>query len=485
MNKILLLIILSMNLSFIKAQIIEGEYLPYGKFTEFGKMVILPNNHFQFITEKDTIGGLGTEKNGVIMATKYQINHNLSPSTIDLIFYDKKTGQVFNTMEGLYKKINDKSFALALDFMGTGRPNKIDENDPLVSKYIINNAENYISLLKINSTQKIKGFNPEVKENQINGNSKEIIYLQNGKPLKTDEFQYKEVHEFNESGQLTEIKLYNHKGQLFTSSEGYCIKRIEYNNNSEIIKEQYLNNKEELITFNGTLFPEIIYTYEGVKLIQIDRLVNNSKYLKTTHSKTKFFYDSYGDRVSLQKYFHDGKPVPDTLQDKVIEGLENWIIKFAKFPETYKPILIGNANPSWTIKSGEKVPNSDEYKLYIDFHLNDSTNNKSRFSGYIKLDYNFDVIAVHPKNRKIENPSMIEWSSTDFDDWFNTFCRELTKEELAQKELEEKQIIKELINTLNEATNDSNPNVYIDGDVDKKDIKKVKKSLKKLENKNW
>jgi len=463
---------------FSNAQIKTGNYFNYGRTAKGEQVIFLPDNHIQFIFGKDTIGGNGTKMKGMLVAMKYNIDNSVTPNEINIIFYDKITGKELKTTKGLYRQISDYSLVLAMSVMGSSRPKEINENNPDVFRLTLNCEENYINLLKLNEQKTIIGFVPETKVLERAKGIKETSYFQNGKLLNTREFQTKEVCEYNQNGKLTKRTLYNINGKPFLSELGFYMQVVTYTDVGQIEVEQYFKNENELLTFNGKVFPQTKYIYKDNNLIQIDRLINNDSLKLTIPSTTKFTYDTYGDQIDWEFYFADGSKKIDTLKTKIISNIHKWIGLFAIYHNYFQTLLYGNPRESCTMRSYDKVPKSEKYDIYLEFYLNDSLNFQRKFNGFFQLDYEFNVQSVSYKTEKTGSNQNNSWSSKDNDTWFRTFCRELTEEEIEKKELEEKKRLQEALNTLDEAIGGKNPDVKIEGDVDKKTLRKTRKAIK-------
>ena len=472
----ILLIIIS-GVSF--GQIQPGEYYSYGRYSSGEKMRFLSDNHFQFIIGNDTVGGLGTERNGMLVASKYVIDSTKTPNWIDLIFYDKKTGSELKSAKGLYLQVDNYTIDLALNMSSSTRPKEINHHNPDIMRLTLNSKDNYVKLLLINEKDSIKGFVPETFTKPISSNKNELTYLQDGKPILYKEFQTKEIQTFDDTGRLIARVLYDKDNNLFINQFGYCKQLINYNVQGKITLREFYKNTTELIDYNGTLYPKVEYTYNNGVLDQINRLINNDSLKLIKPSTTKFIYDSFGDQIDWEEYFSNGTIREDTLKVLLTAKLATWINNYALYPKSLDFIIFGKPHKWHTMRSYEKVIDSENYDFYTEFYLNGSSNTKQKFTGFFQFDYNYDVIGIADKSEKTGSGQNLSWGTIEFDNWMKKFGRELTEAEVEKRKLKDKQQLEEVLKTFEEAIDGNNPDVRIEGDIDKKALKKTRKTLKK------
>lgn len=462
-------------------QIPQGEYYSYGIVSRGHKMVFLTDNHFMMIVGNDTIGGLGTEINGVLMASKYVLDTTKTPFWIDLIFYDKRTGDELGKKMGLCNIVDEFRLVLFMGSSPNSRPKEINFNHSRLQQLVLNSPDNYVNLLLLNEERTIISFSPDTVIKRPTLHQKEVLYYQNGKLLVSEQFQTKEIQTLDEKGRITKKELFDVDNNLFKNKRGYCKKIINYNDNGDFTLIEYYKTETDLIDYNGSLIPRVKFTYRDDLLIKLDRLLNHDSLKLIEASVTKIIYDSFDDRIDYERYLYNGTKMEDSLQNLLKKEFKLWINTLTLFPNSFELIVVGKPKESKSMSSDVKVVNSEEYNLYTEFYLNDSSNTKQKFMGFIKFDHNFEVIGITAKLKKTGYSRNNSWNYSEFDSWMATFCRKLNAEEKEKQSIKDSESLNDVIEILEEAASGKNPSVHMEGDTDKKALKKTIKALKKAQ----
>jgi hypothetical protein len=159
-------------------------------------------------------------------------------------------------------------------------------------------------------------------------------------------------------------------------------------------------------------------------------------------------------------------------QAKTEEGVKSWIKKYALYPDSYKPLSFEEYTESYTSRSGEKVPGTENYIIKHTHQILDKDSNLATFSGYFFLDQDYSVNLI-----EVERSSALGGGfPPETRIWTSRFGRPLTvtdSVEFKEKALKKN---KETLLWLKEALEHSE--VYTDDPEAVEDLKKRLDTLK-------
>ncbi|MDF2454608.1 MAG: hypothetical protein K0R51_601 [Cytophagaceae bacterium] len=478
-NTLLLLLSLTsgvFNAHVSVAQIPPGEYFNVSKHSEGDKMVFFTDHHFQFIMDGIPLGGQGMEHNGMLIASKYTTDTLKSPHQLDLIFYDKNSGKTLTVLKSIYRQTDSFSLELMTGRGNGERPTTFEQDNNNLLQLTLNAPANYINLLRLNEKRQIKGFNPETQRHKNKDGDSVITYLQNNTPIKSSLFQTIDVSSYDSRNNQVKKYSYNSDNKPFINSLGYFKVIRAYDSNNHLIRESFYKNNNDLITYTGKLFPQIDYTYENDKLISIKMFINVDSLKLANPTLIKYFYNSYDDLINAEFYYEDGRQQADSLKIRVVDSTTKWIKTYAKYPLTFEPLVYGDFVSSSRQNGDVKIPDSEEYRFYYEFYLNDTANVKQKFTGFFELDYAFKILNTCVRaelNPKDENGN-IPWETLYDDHWYKTFGRKLTDLELKKIKAREEAQYNKTLDELSHVLDSKNNNV-----TSKKQLREIKKVVKK------
>lgn len=440
---------------------------------------LLPEHNIQLVMGADTIGSSRPSGNTKNLEVTYRTQDNVVPAQFDIIISDGiKNGQK-EILPGIYRMTGPFSFDLVIGSDPNQRPKSFDESGEELLHLLLDCRENYVTLLQLNAKKTLAGFVPETSEVWSSSSVKEITYLQNGVPLQTDQFQTKEIRRFDEAGRLIHLILLDENGEPFETLEGYSKLELTYTTEGKLGTRRYYARNNGLMLYNGGLIPETRYTYVNGQHTRTDYLINNPAYLDSVPVTHILYYDRFGELTRNRFLYHQGQEKPDTLQQRTEDSLNRWIGHYARYPESFKPILYGDVHPIYSYSPNRHTSRLEDIRIYAEFELNNSLNQPTIYSGFFTLNPSFTVKYASPKTEPgITNPMESEMKSTDMDNFRSTYWRELTEEEKRKMEEEKRRENEEMLQVLNRAFQEG---TITETTMSKKEERQIRKMFKKLE----
>ncbi len=415
-----LILFLISNLGF--SQIPMGHFYSYGMSSKGEQFNFMPNQYVELLSGKDTLGGYGNNKFGVVC--RYELNLEKNPQEVDFVFSSKEDGGELKRMNGIFRVIDSFRVDLVLNTYGTSvRPSQFNFGYPEMGLKLISSRDsNYIQLLKVNEREGIDGFEPNVERDTVGEGVVKVSYVF---PLGNykNEFQSYEIHKYSDSD-LVEVLFYDSDAHLFENQFGYAVCRKKFDENGRLLEERYLNEEQKSIVNTLEYFPKVKYKYKGERLVSVSRKVNNSELLDVSVAREELIYDRFGNYMGVNKFLNDGtsfEDVRDSNKVSIVNEFKEWVDSIAKYPESFKLLKAGSVRPSFSASSGVKTKESEKYTICVEFKIRDELGAKQIVTSDLIFNYRNQLVGIHPINSKTVDNGRYSVYGIDQEVWIKYF----------------------------------------------------------------
>jgi hypothetical protein len=138
---------------------------------------------------------------------------------------------------------------------------------------------------------------------------------------------------------------------------------------------------------------------------------------------------------------------PDYQQEDIEKAVKSWILKYAKYPQSYKPQSWSQFDFGVTVLKGKKVIGEDSYSIHHRHSLRNKDSVLIEFEAYFIVENDLDVNVIE-KERSLSIGGAHPPKTSI---WTDLFSRELTQTDSLYFEQKKKDKLRQLTDKLREA----------------------------------
>ncbi|TCZ73304.1 hypothetical protein [Flaviaesturariibacter aridisoli] len=362
----------------LRAQLRPGTYVTvFPVERECLRITILPGNKLKL--------DMGRESNGLAeRLLSYRIDSSKRPARI-AIAMKQEAGHGQPLLTAWFRRIDARQFYLGLD-PDYGAQHLNDPSSPMNYHLQYFDSSDLIGRLQVYEQNPNCTAAPAVQVLERGPGQRETIYLNGGKPLRSDRFQASELRTYDRDTQLVSVQYLDAGHRPRNNQFGVAIERYVYDAQGRKVLQELRGSDGRYIRYEGRGVPRMEWIYRDTVLEEERRLINNPALQSLVPARLEFIYDSYGDWALTRAYLQNGSERKDPAQERTQAALLQWLRSLTFYPDSFEPILFGRFGESFEHDARGKVPGSGTSFLYAEFYLNDRQGQRRKYTGSFELD---------------------------------------------------------------------------------------------------